>query len=103
MDLPPKTTGQFHLTYGAGFQKVIFIFAFTLPGCQSYVSCKYKQIQKPYKKMANTTIELDNQGVCSNDTTESTEEYICVECKKSVDEVVQYEKCTKWFYCICIS
>ena len=60
---------------------------------------KKKQAQKPYEKTANTTTELDDKGVVQD--TESTEEYICVECKKLVDEVVQCEKCIKWYCCVC--
>ena len=58
-----------------------------------------KQTQKPYEKTTNPPPELENQVVAPD--TESSEEYICIQCKKLVDEVVKCERCNKWFCCVC--
>ena len=60
---------------------------------------KKKQIQKLYEKTTNTTMALDNQGVVQD--TESSKEYISIECKKPIYEAVQCERCVKWSYCVC--
>ena len=58
---------------------------------------KKNKSRKPYEheKNSNTPTESDNQDI------ESSEDFICIECKKSVDEVVQCERCARWFCCTC--